>query len=99
MSIAAPASFTITGGATITITVTFGGSAAAATFVVNSNTYKFSDVFDKLNALLNDLQAVGGANCSLPVAQKLLQALQTVISFYFLKDNQSTQLPFSFAIA
>lgn len=99
MSIAAPASFTVTGGATITISVTFGGSAAAATFVVNSNTYKFSDVFDKPAALLNDIQAAGGANCSLSVAQKLLTALQAIVEFYFLKDNQGTQLPFSIAIA
>jgi hypothetical protein len=99
MSIAAPASFTVTGGATITIVVTWSVNTAGSTFVVNSNTYKFTDVFDKPAALLTDLQAAGGANASLSVAMKLLQALQTIVSFYALKDNQSTQLPFSIAIA
>lgn len=99
MSIAAPASFTVTGGATITISCTWSVNTAGSTFVVNSNTYKFTDVFDKQPALLNDLQASGGANCSLAVAMQLLKALQVIVSFYALKDNQSTQLPFSIAIA
>jgi hypothetical protein len=99
MSIAAPASFTVTGGATITIACTWSVNTAGSTFVVNSNTYKFTDVFDKPAALLNDLQAAGGASASLAVAQQLLRALQVIVEFYALKDNQGTQLPFSIAIA
>jgi hypothetical protein len=56
-------------------------------------------VFDKPAALLNDLQAAGGASASLAVAQQLLRALQVIVEFYALKDNQGTQLPFSIAIA
>lgn len=99
MSINAPTQFAVTGDATITIAVTFGGSPSAATFVVNSNTYKFSDVFDKPQALLNDLQASGGANATLPQAMFLLASLQRIIEQYFLQVNQTTNLRFSIAIS
>jgi hypothetical protein len=99
MSINAPTSIAVTGDASITISVTFGGSPSAATFVINSNTYKFSDIFDKPAAILNDLQASGGANCTLPQAQFLLTSLQRIIEQYFLQVNQTANLRFSIAIS
>lgn len=83
MSINAPTQFAITGDASVTISVTWGGSPAAATFVLNSNTYKLSDLFDSPAYILTDLQASGGANCSLPQAQELLADLQHIASRYF----------------
>lgn len=99
MSVAAPATFTITGDAAVTISVTFGGSPSAATFVLNSNTYHFSDVFDKPAAILADLQAAGGAGATLPQAMELLTDLQRIIFRYFLQANQTANLRFSIAIA
>ncbi len=99
MSINAPTSIAVTGDASITIAVTFGGSPSAATFVINSNTYKFSDIFDKPNAILNDLQSSGGASATLPQAQFLLASLQRIIEQYFLQVNQTANLRFSIAIS
>ena len=99
MSINAPTQFAVTGDVTITIAVTFGGAPSAATFVVNSNTYKFSDVFDNPANLLKDLQASGGANCTLPQAQRLLLYLQQIIEIYFLQVNQTLNQRMSIAIS
>lgn len=99
MSINAPTQFAVTGDASITIAVTFGGAPSAATFVINSNTYKFSDIFDNPANILKDLQASGGANCTLPQAMFLLASLQRIIEQYFLQVNQTANLRFSIAIS
>jgi len=96
MSIAAPTQFAITGGATLTIAVTFGGAPSLATFSVNSNTYKFSDAFDSPTKLIEDIMVA--ASITEVVAMKLLQNLQFIISMYFIQANQSFGLPFSIAI-
>jgi hypothetical protein len=99
MSINAPTQFAVTGDASITITVTFGGSPSAATFVINSNTYKFSDVFDNQAKIITDLMSSGGASATLPQAQFLLTSLQRIVEQYYLQVNQTTNLRFSIAIS
>jgi hypothetical protein len=109
MSINAPASFTITGDAAITITVTWGTKPADSTIshasflkgTVNATTYNMLDVFDNPIRLALDIQAVmtGTDAGSEAMAQRLVNALQSIVAFYQLQAVNSATFRFNLAIA
>ena len=99
MSITAPTQFAITGDATATYSITWNGSPAAATIVVNSNTYPLSAFFDNPTKLQEDL----AVSASLPLGgqalYRLFAELQNIVFMYFLQLNQSLAARFSIAIS
>lgn len=109
MSINAPASFTITGDAAITITVTWSSNPAGSTIsnasftlgTVSATTYNMLDVFDNPVKLAADIQAVmtGTDAGSQLMAERLLRALQSIVAFYQLQAVNSATYRFNLAIA
>jgi hypothetical protein len=109
MSINAPASFTITGDAAITITVTWSTNPAGSTIsnasftkgTVNATTYNMLDVFDNPIRLIQDIQAVmtGTDAGSFAMAERLVTALQSIVAFYQLQAVNSATFRFNLAIA
>jgi hypothetical protein len=109
MSINAPASFTITGDAAITITVTWSTNPAGSTIsnasftkgTVNATTYNMLDVFDNPGRLIQDIQNVmtGTDAGSFAMAERLVTALQSIVAFYQLQAVNSATFRFNLAIA
>ena len=109
MSLNAPATFTITGDAAITITVTWTTNPAGSTIsnasftrgTVNATTYNMLDVFDNPGRLILDIQAVmtGTDAGSLAMAQRLVTTLQAIVEFYQLQAVNSATFRFNLAIA
>ena len=109
MSVAAPTSFTVTGGASITLSFSAWSTAGSPSVVaaaclatsttINSNTYLFSDFFDKAPAVIKDIAAPAAANVSLTVAENLFRQLQNIIIIYVQQALSSAGVPFSIALA
>jgi hypothetical protein len=99
MSIAAPASFTITGGATITINVSGGSNMNTATLSINSHNYTAQAFFDNPETILADLAVAISPAVSGQVVDKLFTVLQGLMETYLLAANQSGNVPFNIAIA
>ena len=107
MSINAPASFTITGDAAITITVTWSTNPAGSTIsnasftkgTVNATTYNMLDVFDNPGRLIQDIQNVmtGTDAGSFAMAERLVTALQSIVAFYQLQAVNSATFRFNLA--
>ena len=108
MSVAAPTTFTVTGGASLTITLgaawsTAGGAAAvfaailATTTTINSNSYTLGSFFDNGPAVVKDIALA--ASVSLIVAENLFRQLQNIIIGYIQQALSSAGVPFSIALA
>lgn len=99
MSVAAPGSFTITGGASLTITVNTWQASAPTTsaITVNGHSHVLGEVFDNPLGILNELAAAGSV--SLQVAEKLLQQLQFIVQMYDLQASESAGVPFNIVLA
>lgn len=108
MSVPAPTTFTVTGGASVTITLgaawaTTGGPAQVAlnilatTFTLNSNPHKLADFYDNASGLVADLAAA--ASVSTQIAEQLFRQLQAIVSMYMIQALQSFSVPFSIALA
>lgn len=107
MSVAAPTTMTVTGGASVTLTFstwsTSGGAVAvwkailATAFTGLSTTYHFSDFFDNAPVLVTDIAAT--ASVSTQVAEALFHQLQYIVSMYLFQALQTSGVPFSIALA
>jgi hypothetical protein len=109
MSLNAPASFTISGDAAITITVTWltnpaGSTISNASFThgtQSATTYGMLDVLDNPTRLLADIQAVmtGTMAGNQLMAERILNQLQLIVNFYQLQAVNSATYRFNLAIA
>ena len=109
MSLAAPATFTYSGDAAITITVSWTTNPTLSTIsnasftkgTQSATTYGMLDVFDSPTRLIEDIQAVmtGTDAGSLAMAQRILNSLQSIVSFYQLQAVNSATFRFNVAIA
>jgi hypothetical protein len=109
MSLNAPASFTVTGDAAITITSTWSTNPAGSTIsnasftkgTVNATTYNMLDVFDNPSRLLADIQAVmtGTQAGNQLMAERILNQLQSFVAFYQLFAVNAASYRFQIAIA
>ncbi len=109
MSLNAPATFTISGDAAITITVSWTSNPSLSTIsnasftlgTVNATTYNMLDVFDNPQRLVLDIQKTqtGTDAGSLAMAQRFLTALQAIVEFYQLQAVNSATFRFNLAIA
>jgi hypothetical protein len=108
MSVAAPTTFTVTGGASITITLGAAWSTAgtpsqvvaailATTTTINSNSYTLGSFFDNAPAVVKDMAAA--ASVSQIVAENLFRQLQYIIVMYIQQALSSAGVPFSIALA
>lgn len=109
MSLNAPASFTITGDAAITITVTWSSNPAGSTIsngsftlgTVSATTYNMLDVFDNPGRIALDIQKVmtGTDAGSLNMALRLLREIQKIVEFYQRQAVEGATFRFNCAIA
>lgn len=107
MSVAAPTSMTVTGGASVTLSFsawsTSGGAVAvwaailATSFTGLSTTYHFRDFFDNAPTLIADIAAT--ATVSMKVAEDLFRQLYYIVSMYLFQALESSGVPFSIALA
>lgn len=109
MSMNAPASFTITGDAAITITVSWtsnpaGSQISNASFTlgtVNATTYNMLDVFDSPARLVLDIQKTmtGTDAGSQTMAMRLLREIQKIVEFYQRQAVEGATVRFNCTIA
>lgn len=97
MSINAPATITITGDVSLTITSTWSVNPAGSTFTVNSNTYAYLSIFDNPYPILKDIQVAG--SCTASQTQFIFSFLKAFVEIYQLQALQTTNLRLSIAIA
>ena len=108
MSVAAPTTMTVTGGASVTLTFSAWSTAGSATTVwkailattftgLNSNTHPFSDFYDNAPSIVADIAAQ--ASVSTQVAENLFRQLQYIVSMYLFQALQTAGVPFSIALA
>lgn len=97
MSIAAPTQIAFTGGASVTISVTWNSTTADSTMSIDSVSYPLNAVFSNQQAILDGL--INSVPCSAYYAQQILKSLQVIVQAYNEQDGQSQGLPLSVAIS